>query len=413
MPILIRMRVAITHDWLIEVGGAERLLGQLLQLYPGADVFTTVDFLRGSERGFLGGARVFTTFLQGFPAARRGHWRVLPLMPLAMEQFDLSGYDLVISNGHSVARGVLPAPEQVHVSYVISPMRCAWDRQGEFLRDHRLETGVKGILARAALHYLRGWDHAASARVDSMLAVSRHTARRVEVCYRREAEVLYPPVEVDFWTPGPAEERGDFYLAASRLVPAKRMDVVVEAFSTTPERRLIVVGDGPEMARLRAIARISPNISFVGHQPDEVLRDYLRRARGFVHAGREEFGMLLVEALACGTPVIALGRAGALETVRGLERESPTGVFFYEQGAPAVVAAVDLFEEEAGRIDPVTCRDSVLRFAPDTFRARFAASVDAAIGNFEMPTQFGPSDFALLRPPAGTETPLALALSGK
>ena len=405
------MRVAITHDWLVEVGGAERLLGQLLQLYPGADVFTTVDFLRGSQRGFLGGARVHTTFLQGFPAARRNHWRVLPLMPLAMEQFDLSGYDLVISLSHSVAKGVLLAPEQVHVSYVISPLRCAWERQGEYLRWYSLETGIKGALARGVLHWLRGWDHASSARPDAMLAVSRHTARRVETCYRREAEVLHPPVEVEFWTPGIEEERGHCYLAASRLVPSKRMDVVVDAFTSTPERRLTIVGEGPELNRLRAKA--GPNISFVGWQPDEVLRDYLRRARAFVHPAREEFGMGMVEALACGAPVIALGRAGALETVRGLGRQSPTGVFFEEQSAAAVVAAVDLFEAESAQIDPVACRDSVLRFAPDTFRARFAARVQAAVEDYELPTEFGPSAPQLLLAPPMNETPLALALSGK
>jgi glycosyltransferase involved in cell wall biosynthesis len=245
-----------------------------------------------------------------------------------------------------------------------------------------------------------------------MLAVSRHTARRVQTCYRRDAEVLYPPVEVDFWTPGPAGERGDYYLAASRLIPAKRMELVVEAFATTPERELIVVGDGPEMARLKSIARIAPNVTFVGHQPDEVLRDYLRRARGFVFAGREELGMVMVEALACGTPVIAFGKAGALEIVRGLERESPTGVFFAEQSAAAIVAAVDLYENEGGQIDPVGCRDSVLRFAPDTFRARFTSHVEATLGDFEMPTEFGPSSPALLLA-SGTETPLAIALSGR
>jgi glycosyltransferase involved in cell wall biosynthesis len=189
------------------------------------------------------------------------------------------------------------------------------------------------------------------------------------------------------------------------------MDVVVDAFTSTPERRLTVVGDGPELGRLRAKA--GPNISVVGHQPDEVLRDYMRRARAFVHPAREEFGMVMVEALACGAPVIALGRAGALETVRGLGRPGPTGVLFEEQNGPAVVAAVDLLEQEGAQIDPVTCRDSVLRFAPDTFRARFSARVQAAIEDFELPTEFGPSSAQLLLPASTYETPLALALSGK
>ena len=372
-------KVAIIHDWLVEYGGGERALSELIRCFPGADVFAPVDFMAAEHRHMLLGARVFTSFVQRLPWARTRYWDYIGLMPLAMEQFDLAGYDLIVSNSHSVAKGVLVHPEQVHVSYVLSPMRFAWDLQPAYLREFRLERGLKSWLARALLQRLRLWDSTTPARVDAMAAPSRYIARRIEVCYRREAQVIAPPVNVDFYSPS-VHAREDFYLAASRLIPFKRMALIVHAFARMPDRELIVIGSGPELERLRRMA--TPNVILLDFQPDDVLRDHMRRARAFVFAAPEDFGIVMVEAQACGTPVIAFGRGGALDIVRGLARDEPTGVVFDDATPESIIGAVTAFERSQGRITPSACRENALRFGSDRFRESFTAFAAGALEQF-------------------------------
>jgi glycosyltransferase involved in cell wall biosynthesis len=368
------LRVAIVHDWFVSYAGSERVVEQLIALYPQADVFSLIEFLRPSDRRCLGGKQVRTSFLQRLPFARRKYAAYLPLMPLAIEQLNVAGYDLVISSSHCVAKGVLTGPDQLHVSYVHTPMRYAWDAQHEYLAGSRFGRGLKGWYARWMLHKLRIWDARTAAGVDSFVANSRFIARRIWKAYRREARVIYPPVDIDAFSPG--VRRDDFYVTASRLVPYKRVDVLVEAFNRLPGRRLVIIGDGPELARLRTQA--GPNVTFLGYQEHAVLRDYIARARAFLFASREDFGIVLVEAQAAGTPVIALGEGGALETVRGLEAPGPTGVFFRHQTPGEVADAICTFEREAHRIQAAECRANALQFGVGRFQREFREHVSAA-----------------------------------
>jgi glycosyltransferase involved in cell wall biosynthesis len=297
------------------------------------------------------------------------------LMPIAIEQLDLSAYDLVISSSHAVAKGVLTGPNQIHISYVHSPIRYAWDLQHQYLRESHLNKGLKSIMARALLHYIRGWDSRSANGVDHLLANSHFIARRIRKAYQRDATVIYPPVDLDNMVM--CTQKENFYVTASRMVPYKRIDLIVRAFSQTPERKLVVIGDGPEMKRIKAVA--GPNVTILGHQPLEVLVDHLRRARAFVFAAEEDFGISVVEAQACGTPVIAFGRGGALESVVGLPLEQPTGVFFGEQTAESLLEAVTRFERNATLFDPVNCRQNAERFSTENFKTALTDFIDARL----------------------------------
>lgn len=371
-------RVAIVHDWLVTYAGAERVTEQLLHLFPQADLFAVVDFLPSGARGFLRGKTAQTTFVQRLPFARRVYRHYLPLMPLAIEQLDLSGYDLVLSSSHAVAKGVLTGPHQLHISYVHSPMRYAWDLQHQYLRQADLERGVTAWLARWLLHRLRLWDLRTVHGVDCFVANSEFVRRRIAKIYGRDAIVIHPPVDIEAFSCG--DRKDDFFLTASRMVPYKRVDLIVEAFARLPDRRLIVVGDGPDFARIRA--RRARNVELRGHLPQRELRDLMQRARAFVFAAEEDFGIVSVEAQACGTPVIAFGRGGSLETVRGLDERAPTGVFFAEQSVDALCAAVLRFERSEADLTSAACRANAERFSVQRFRADFAALAAARWSEF-------------------------------
>lgn len=373
-------RVAIVHDWLTTYAGAERVLEQLLALYPEADIFSVCDFLPETERGFLGGRKANTTFIQKLPGARERYRNYLPLMPLAIEQLDLSEYELVISSSHAVAKGVITGPDQLHVSYVHSPIRYAWDLQHQYLRESNLDRGPKGWVAKWLLHKIRLWDLRTANGVDCFIANSRFISRRIWKTYRRESEIIYPPVDVSRFTLH--EDKEDFYLTASRMVPYKKIDLIVEAFAAMPEKRLIVIGDGPEMHKIRAKA--ASNIVLLGYQPFEALRDHMQRAKAFIFAAEEDFGIAPVEAQACGTPVIAYGKGGALETVFGLgNAESPTGLFFRKQTLGEIIPAVERFERNREAFIPTACRENALRFSPEVFRQRFDALVLRRYSEFQ------------------------------
>lgn len=373
------MKVAIVHDWLVTYAGAERVLERMLACFPEADLFSLVDFLPAGGRSFILDKPVTTSFIQRLPLARSKYRSYLPFMPLAVEQFDLSRYDLVISSSHAVAKGVLTGPDQLHLSMCYSPMRYAWDLQHQYLHKSGLDKGVKGWLAKWMLHKLRIWDVRTANGVDEFVAISRFISRRIMKAYRRPSTVIYPPVDVEAFQLREAKE--DFYLTASRMVPYKKIDLIVEAFNEMPDKRLVVIGDGPDFAKIQA--RAGSNVQLLGYQPFAVLRDYMQRARAFVFAAEEDFGIAPLEAQACGTPVIAYGKGGALETVRGLDDAAPTGVFFPEQSSAAIRDAVALFEGEHQRIIPSNCRQNVLRFSPECFQHEFRAYVEQAWSAFQ------------------------------
>ena len=369
------MKIAIVHDWLVTYAGAERVLAALCETWPEADLFAVIDFLCDEDRARLGGKRATTTFIQQLPKARSAYQKYLPLMPLAIEQLDMSAYDLVISSSHAVAKGVLTGPNQLHISYVHSPIRYAWDLQHQYLHEASLDRGVKAKLARMLLHYMRMWDQRTASGVDEFIANSHFIAKRINKSYRRQSTVIYPPVDTSRFTLHEAKE--DFYLTASRMVPYKKIPLIVEAFAAMPDKRLVVIGTGPEMERVREVA--SANVTLMGYQSDEVLRQYMQRARAFVFAAEEDFGIAPIEAQACGTPVIAFARGGVLETIRGLEHEKPTGVFYPEQSVDSIVSAVRTFETHCQRISASNCRSNAERFGGERFKQEIKAFVEARI----------------------------------
>jgi glycosyltransferase involved in cell wall biosynthesis len=365
------MKIAVVHDWLITYGGAERTLEQILKVYPEADLFALYDFIPENARAFIQNKRVTTSFLQRFPFARSKYRSYLPLMPLAVEQLDLSGYDVVISSSYACAKGVITGPDQLHISYVYSPIRYAWDMMHQYLRQSDLERGPKSWFVRYVLHRIRLWDYRTAAGVDEFIAISDYIARRIQKVYRRHASVIYPPVDVDAIQL--QEQKEDFYLTASRMVPYKRMDLIAEAFSHLPDKRLVIIGDGPEFKRVKAKA--GPNVTLLGYQTSDILKSYMRRARAFVFAAEEDFGIVPLEAQASGTPVIAFGKGGCMETVRELE----TGMFFDRQEPEAIAETIRQFEARLDRFDPAEIRQHALKFSADRFRREFKQFVDRAI----------------------------------
>ncbi|TCZ66894.1 glycosyltransferase [Roseicella aquatilis] len=366
------MRVAIVHEWLESYAGSERVVEQLLALWPQADLFAVCDLLPEAERGFLGGRPVRTSFIQTLPLARKHFRKYLALMPLAVEQFDLSGYDLVLSSNHAVAKGVITGPGQLHVSYVHSPMRYAWDLQHQYLRQAGLERGPMSLYTRWLLHRMRLWDQASATRVDDVVANSRYIAERIEKVWRRSSTVIHPPVDVEEFAMG--TERGDHYLIAARMVPYKRVELVAEAFRAMPGRRLVICGGGPGMAQVQAAAAGAPNIEIRGRVPQDELVHLTRTARAFVYAAEEDFGIGMVEAQACGTPLIAYARGGSRDIVT-----PQTGLLFPEQSAASIAEAVEQFEARAHTIGAEACRQNALRFSVTAFRERFRAHVEGLL----------------------------------
>lgn len=368
------MRTAIVHDWLVKYGGAERVLEQILRLFPDADLFALFDFIPESQRGFIMNKKVGTSVLQGLPNARTKYHRYLPLFPLAIEQFDLSAYDLIISSSWAVAKGVISGPHQLHVCYCYSPMRYAWDQMHMYLKASGLTRGMKAWIARYILHRMRMWDYRTANGVDEFIADSQYIARRIHKAYRRDSTVIYPPVDVgafDLTT-----EKDDFYLTASRMVAYKNIVLIAEAFSEMPDKKLVVIGDGPQLANVRKKA--GPNVTVLGYQPFEVLKDHMQRAKAFVFAAEEDFGIVPVEAQACGTPVIAYGRGGALETVV----PDQTGIFFRRQEKEDLIDAVHEFEAGQSRFSPEIIRNNALRFSTERFLDEFRNYMEMTLDEY-------------------------------
>ena len=358
-----RPRVAIVHEWLVTYAGSEKVLEAMLQVFPDADIFCALDFLPDKFRGNFKNSKIRTSFIQRIPLARYLHRHLLALMPLAVEQHDLSDYDIVISNSHAVAKGCLTSAGQLHICYCYTPIRYAWDLQFQYLKESNLLWGLRSIIARWILHKIRIWDARTPLGVDTFIACSHYIGRRIAKIYRRDSAVIYPNVDVEKFQIG--QQEGDFYVTASRIVPYKKIPLIVSAFKQMPSRKLIVIGDGPLLSECIALA--SPNIKVLGYQPDDVLLAHLMRAKAFIFAAEEDFGIAPVEAQACGTPVIAFGRGGATETVI----DGETGIFFNEQTAEAIVKAVDEFELCREKFDRARIRQNAERFSTGRFCSEF------------------------------------------
>ncbi len=377
------LKVAVVHDWLPTIAGAERVLKQILTVFPQADVYTLFEFLNDEQKAYLGAKSITTSYLNKLPGVEKYYRKLLSFCPQAIEDFDLYDYDLVISSSFAAAKGVITGAHQVHVSYVHSPARYAWDLTHQYLRQTGLDKGLKGYLAKGMLSRFRIWDARTANGVDRFLANSHYIRRRIRKVYRRDADVLYPPVDLsNFRIPANAQKE-DFYLTASRLVPYKRIDLIAAAFARMPDRKLVVIGDGPEMPKIRKISGNAPNISLLGYQGNAAMISHMQNAKAFVFAAEEDFGIVPLEAQACGTPVIAFGAGGATETVIDAAKNMQgTGLFFDEQTPESLCTAVDRFEALKERIRPADCRTNAEKFSPEAFRSGLAALVTAAYSEF-------------------------------
>ena len=363
-------KVALVHEWLYTYAGAEKVLEVMLAEFPEADLFSLIDRMPKRHRAGLRGKTIRTTFLQKIPFVQYFYRRLLPLMPFAIEQLDLSDYDVIVSNSHAVAKGVVTGARQLHICYCYTPMRYAWDLQEQYLQESGIARGFRSMLARYFLHRIRLWDHSTAQRVDHFIACSHYIARRIKKAYRRDATVIYPNVDTKSFVIG-ERDKESFYFCSSRMVPYKKMHLIVEAFAKMPSRRLIMIGTGPQFNRIKKLA--TPNVTLLGYQPFPVLLDHLQRARAFIFAAEEDFGIAPLEAQACGTPVLAFGRGGAHETVVN----GSTGLHFHEQSAAAIIDAVERFEALETALDPQTIRNHALRFSTERFRGEFTDFVMA------------------------------------
>jgi glycosyltransferase involved in cell wall biosynthesis len=370
-----RPSIALVHDWLDGPGGGEAVLESLVALFPDAPVFTLVDFLSAEERARFGTAAIRTSPLQRAPFARHWFRYAAALAPRLVEQLDTACYDVILSDSHALAKGVRKRPGQVHICYCHTPARFAWTMASTYSDRAAAGNRIRMALAERAQAKFRAWDLAASRNVDHFVANSRHIADAISRCYGRESTVIYPPVDVNRFQAVGHDARSGDYVTVSRLVAYKRIDVIIDAFRHMAERRLIVVGDGPERARLAR--NLPPNVTLAGRLDDAETANLLGSARAFVFAANEDFGIAPLEAQAAGTPVIAYAGGGSAETIRGLDSMLPTGVLFDAQTPAAIVAAVARFE--AATIGSDACRLNAARFAEARFRAEFAVHFDSLL----------------------------------
>jgi glycosyltransferase involved in cell wall biosynthesis len=372
-----KMRIALVHDWFPNYRGGERVVSSLLGIFPDAEIFTLFDFLSQSEREAHFGGKTFNVSpINNWPFVQHYYRHLFSLCPFFVEQFNVVEHDGVISSSAAFARGVITRPDQPHLCYVHSPVRYAWDQQFEYLDQAGLRLGPKGLLFRWMLHRLRIWDVRTAFGPDLMITNSTYVRERVRRIYGRNAEVIFPPVEVDgmpFF-----EQKDDYYVVASFLVPYKRIDLVVRAFNNMPKRRLLVIGQGQQERDLKAMA--GPNIEFTGHLSREDFLNKIARAKAFIFAGCEDFGIVMAEAQACGTPVIAFGRGGACDVVRTAEDSpAPTGLLFGQQTVQAVIDAVEAFEGRDRGIAAERCVENAIRFSEARFHREFANAWGRAV----------------------------------
>jgi glycosyltransferase involved in cell wall biosynthesis len=362
------INLAIIHEWLNIYGGSERLLAEILNIYPQADLHALIHNKENLIGTPLQGRKVKTSFMQNIPRVEHLYRGLLPLMPYAIEHVNVYKYPIVISVSHAVAHGIKTGRDQIHISYICTPMRYAWHLQDDYLHLHHLDKPLIGAAARLTLSLLRKWDRESASRADHLLAISRWTALKIKQAWSRESQVIYPPVDVTRFSP--AKERGDFYLHVSRLVPYKMTAEIIRAFNEV-KLPLIIVGDGPEMPHLQKLA--NDNIKLLGHQPDEVVTDLMNRAKGFIYMAVEDFGIAMVEAQAAGCPVIAYGKGGAAEIVQ----DGETGLLFQEQSSRSLIGAV--LRSENIKLNSKAAYQNAARFSSQRFRDEFSAYMEFVI----------------------------------
>lgn len=362
--------IGMVHDWLVTSGGAERVLSLLVGLFRPTKLYAMVEFLAEADRRRLLDTPIETTFIQRLPFARSKYWYYNVLMPLASEQLDVTAHDVILSSSHSAAKGVICDPDQLHVCYLHSPIRFAWDLQSYYMRKFGYDRGLRWLMATIAFHYLRLWDQRTAHGADVLIANSDFVRRRSLKVYGRDALVVHPPIDCERF--GFSTDRDETYLCGSYFNPFKSLDVIIDAFARMPGKRLLVFGDGPQREALRQ--RATGNITFLGRLSDTDLVKRMQQAKAFVFAAPEDFGMIIAEAQAAGTPVIAFNKGGAREIIL-VGRES-TGVLFDLQQADCIAAAVERFEQL--HIDPAACRANALRFDTEVFVRRMSVIVEHA-----------------------------------
>ena len=394
---LATLNIALVHEWLTPkaTGGSELVVQEILR-FLNADVYALIDFESSQPDSYFAGRQIGTTFLQHFPRAESGVQKYLPFLPLAIEQLDLHAYDVILSSSHCVAKGVLTSAHQLHICYCHAPLRYAWDLTFDYLNNSRAGRGLPGWLTRYLLHRLRQWDVITANRVDYFIANSHNTARRIWRCYRRTAEVIYPPVNTDRFQFQPQKE--DYYLTVSRLVSYKKIALIVEAFNQSGQP-LVVIGEGTELPKIRRLAKA--NVQVLGWQPNDVVERYMAHAKAFVYAAYEDFGIAPVEAQACGTPVIAFGAGGTLETIRDIRShgEKGTGILFPQQSVASLVDAIAEFQEYQDQFHPEVIRAHALCFSPETFQSRYLDFVGQAYQEFTQRQAFPPNRVQAVKVP--------------
>lgn len=358
------VKVALVHDWLTGQRGGEKVLEALAEIYPDAPIYTLFHF-PGSQAAAIEKRVIRTSFLQNLPFMRKRYRWYLPLFPLAAEMFNLQDFDLIISSSHCVAKGIIPPPDALHISYIHSPVRYAWNQYDAYFAPRKLSVFSK-LLIPPQIHMLRIWDVTSAARVDHFVANSRGVARRIEKYYRRPAEVIHPPVDTDFYRPPDGDLKRSYDLVVTALVPYKMIELAVDAYNRLGWP-LKVVGDGPDEKKLRRLA--GPNVQFLGPLASGDLRGLYQAARALVMPGEEDFGIAAVEAQACGTPVVAYGRGGALETVL----DGKTGVLFGELTSRSLLAALDKLRTV--EFNKSVIRAHALGFSRNIFKNKMTAAV--------------------------------------
>ena len=379
------MKKALIHDWYTVYGGAERCVESFTNIWDDFDHFSLIDDLSDPHRELiLKGKKTKNSFIQKLPFWKKKYRTYLPLFPFAIEQFDLSDYELILSSSSSVAKGVLTKPSQLHIAYVYSPVRYAWDLYHQYLKESKLDSGVKGLIAKYFLFKLRAWDFSTANRPDHYIAISHFVAKRIKKVYNKKALVIYPPVDTDSFTL--TTETSDYYITCSRMVPYKKIDLIVEAFSKT-NKKLIVIGDGPDFKKIKKLA--SSNVELKGYVEKDEMLDIIKRAKAFIFAAEEDFGIAPIEAQACGVPVIAYGKGGALETIIGVSSDenfddkSVTGVFFKEQTSSSLLEAVNYFEKNEASFDRKIIRKNAERFSKDRFEKEFKETIETLYINWK------------------------------
>jgi glycosyltransferase involved in cell wall biosynthesis len=362
-------KIALVHEWLVNYAGSEKCVESFTSIWKDADIYTLVDFLDEDLRNIiLKGKHTHTSFIQHLPYAKTQHRKYLPLFPAAIESFNLKNYNLIFSSSHAVAKGARTRKDQLHICYCHSPMRYVWDEADYYLQEANLASGLKGIISKAVLKYLRKWDLKSANNVNYFIANSNHIAKKIKRIYNRDADVIYPPVDTQKFSL--VTEKDDFYLTASRLVPYKRIDLIVDAFANMLDKKLVVIGSGPEKDKI--LSKATPNVDVIGYQDFESLKSYMQKAKAFVFAAEEDFGIIVVEAMACGTPVIALNKGGAAESVINGE----TGILFPEQTVESIIEAVKSFEPISGSINYAEIRKHSEKFSRKTFEENIKNFVD-------------------------------------